>query len=56
MGLSDQNAKIFEVTNIARKVAQLVEQRFPKPKDEGSNPFFPGFFFQKSFYFLRKSF
>lgn len=24
-----------------RKIAQLVEWRFPKPKDRGSNPFFP---------------
>ena len=26
-------------------VAQLAEQRFPKPKGKGSSPFFPVFFF-----------
>ena len=36
-----------EVTflNFSRKIVQLVEQWFPKPKVKGSTPFFPVFFF-----------
>lgn len=42
----------FFIFFIKRRIAQLVERWFPKPKDKGSSPFFPVFFICVIFKFV----